>query len=97
MILFNDFKRQWEDTKEAAIAAFAEIGASGWYVLGREGECFERERGRAWGERSAVSRWHGAATRGCRTQWESPAAWTRSKYHCVPSAVSRATACSPRR
>ena len=54
MILLNDFKRQWEDTSEAAIATFAAVGASGWYILGREVECFEQALARYWGLGHAV-------------------------------------------
>src|SRR3954465_4754848 len=54
MILLNDFKRQWDETSEAAIGAFAEIGASGWYVLGREVEGFEQGLASYWGLPHAV-------------------------------------------
>jgi dTDP-4-amino-4,6-dideoxygalactose transaminase len=54
VILLNDFKRQWEETSEAAISAFAEIGASGWYVLGREVERFEQALASYWGLPHAV-------------------------------------------
>ena len=36
MILLNDFKRQWADTREAMLEAFAAVGESGWYILGAE-------------------------------------------------------------
>jgi dTDP-4-amino-4,6-dideoxygalactose transaminase len=49
MIPLNDFKRQWADTREAALQAFAETGASGWYILGREVAGFEAELALAWG------------------------------------------------
>lgn len=42
MILQNDFKRQWADTGEAVLDAVRRVGESGWYVLGREVEQFER-------------------------------------------------------
>ena len=54
MILLNDFKRQWEDTSAAALQAFAEIGANGWYILGREVECFEEALAGYWGLPHAV-------------------------------------------
>ena len=49
MIPLNDFKRQWADTREEALAAFEEIGASGWYILGREVREFEEALARYWG------------------------------------------------
>lgn len=48
MIRLNDFKRQWEDTRADALAAFEEIGASGWYILGREVREFEEALARYW-------------------------------------------------
>jgi dTDP-3-amino-3,4,6-trideoxy-alpha-D-glucose transaminase len=49
MIALNDFKRQWEDTRDAAMAAFAAVGASGWYILGREVAAFENDLAGFWG------------------------------------------------
>ena len=49
LIPLNDFKRQWDDTREAAIAAFEAIGASGWYILGREVRDFEQALARLLG------------------------------------------------
>ena len=54
MILLNDFPRQWEDTGEAATAVFREIGAGGWYILGREVQCFEQALAGYWGLPHAV-------------------------------------------
>jgi dTDP-3-amino-3,4,6-trideoxy-alpha-D-glucose transaminase len=54
VILLNDFKRQWEDTREDALAAFEEVGASGWYILGREVREFEDALARYWGMPNAV-------------------------------------------
>jgi dTDP-3-amino-3,4,6-trideoxy-alpha-D-glucose transaminase len=48
MILLNDFKRQWADIREAAVAAFADFGASGWYILGREVAAFEAALANFW-------------------------------------------------
>ncbi len=48
MIPLNDFKRQWEDTRADAVAAFEEIGASGWYILGREVREFEEALSGYW-------------------------------------------------
>jgi len=30
MILANDFRRQWDDIRVAALEAFTSVGASGW-------------------------------------------------------------------
>ncbi len=49
MIPLNDFQRQWQDTREKAVAAFEEIGASGWYILGREVREFEEALAGYWG------------------------------------------------
>ncbi len=54
MILLNDFKRQWQDTKDDALAAFAAVGESGWYILGEEVRRFETALAGAWGLRHAV-------------------------------------------
>jgi dTDP-3-amino-3,4,6-trideoxy-alpha-D-glucose transaminase len=54
MILMNDFRRQWADTRDASIAAFSEVGESGWYILGREVEEFEKALARCWGIAHAV-------------------------------------------
>lgn len=49
MIQANDFRRQWDDLREDALAAFEKVGASGWYVLGEEVLAFERELAALWG------------------------------------------------
>ena len=49
MIGLNDFKRQWADTRDDALSAFEEIGASGWYILGGEVREFEAALARYWG------------------------------------------------
>ncbi len=41
-ILLNDFKRLWADSGESVLAAVRRVGESGWYVLGREVEGFEK-------------------------------------------------------
>lgn len=43
MILMNDFKAEPSALREAMQAAAARVFGSGWYVLGRELEAFERE------------------------------------------------------
>ena len=54
MILANDFKRQWQDTKDAALAAFAAVGESGWYILGEEVRRFETALAGVWPMRHAA-------------------------------------------
>jgi dTDP-3-amino-3,4,6-trideoxy-alpha-D-glucose transaminase len=48
LVQANDFRRQWEDLREDALAAFESVGASGWYVLGDEVSAFERELASLW-------------------------------------------------
>jgi dTDP-4-amino-4,6-dideoxygalactose transaminase len=48
LILMNDFRRQWEETREDVLAAVAAVGESGWYILGAEVEAFERALAEAW-------------------------------------------------
>ena len=50
----NDFARQWQDLRGALTAAFEDVGASGWYVLGREVAAFEESLARMWGVGHAV-------------------------------------------
>ena len=54
MILMNDFRRQWADTREASISAFSEIGESGWYILGAEVAAFESALGEIWSMPQAI-------------------------------------------
>jgi len=54
MIRLNDFRRQWDDTREAVLRAVAAVGESGWYVLGEEAERFEAALANCWGMRYAV-------------------------------------------
>ena len=49
MVQANDFRRQWEDLREDALAAFESVGAGGWYILGEEVRAFERELASLWG------------------------------------------------
>ncbi len=53
-ILLNDFKRQWADTRADVLAAVESVGASGWYILGRRVESFERALAPRFGRRLAV-------------------------------------------
>ena len=41
-ILANDFRALWEEVRTDALAAMDRVGGSGWFVLGREVEAFER-------------------------------------------------------
>jgi dTDP-4-amino-4,6-dideoxygalactose transaminase len=54
LILLNDFKKQWEDIGEEAIQAFANVGSSGWYILGNEVAEFERALAGQWQLRYAA-------------------------------------------
>src|SRR5690242_14373191 len=54
MILLNDFKRQWQDTKEAALAAFSTVGESGRYILGQQALDFEAALAQFWGFQHCV-------------------------------------------
>jgi len=49
LIRANDFRRQWEDLRADAMAAFEKVGAGGWYVLGEEVRAFESELAAYWG------------------------------------------------
>lgn len=51
MILLNDFKRQWLETRELAVETFETVGASGWYILGDEVRAFEAALAAFWGLR----------------------------------------------
>lgn len=48
-VLQNDFQRQWAEIRQDATAAMEEVGARGWYVLGREVAAFESELGASLG------------------------------------------------
>lgn len=54
MILANDFRRQWEDIREDATAAFRNVGESGWYVLGNQVREFESALASYWGSQHAT-------------------------------------------
>ncbi len=43
MIPFNEFKREYEAIRSEIDAALRRVLDSGWYILGKEGEAFERE------------------------------------------------------
>lgn len=50
----NPFDRQWEATHENVLSAVERVGASGFYVLGREVEAFEIEFAKTCGAARAV-------------------------------------------
>ena len=54
MIRLNDFQRQWEHTARETLAAVAEVGAGGWYILGRHLDEFERSLAAVWRRRYAA-------------------------------------------
>jgi dTDP-4-amino-4,6-dideoxygalactose transaminase len=54
MIVMNDFKKQWVDLRSASLAAVERVGASGWYVLGKEVQSFESALAQLSGMRHAV-------------------------------------------
>jgi dTDP-4-amino-4,6-dideoxygalactose transaminase len=43
MILFNDFRQEYHSVKEEIDEALRRVLSSGWYILGKEGEAFEKE------------------------------------------------------
>ena len=53
-VLLNDFKRQWEETGPAVLAAVAQVGESGWYILGQSVERFEAAFARAVSRRFSI-------------------------------------------
>jgi dTDP-3-amino-3,4,6-trideoxy-alpha-D-glucose transaminase len=53
-VQLNDFKRQWEAVREDVQRAVARVGESGWYILGKEVDGFERALERDWPVRHAV-------------------------------------------
>jgi dTDP-3-amino-3,4,6-trideoxy-alpha-D-glucose transaminase len=54
MILANDFQRQWAEVGGDVTAAIQRVGHSGWYILGKEVEGFEKELASYWGLRQGV-------------------------------------------
>lgn len=59
MILQNDFKRQWQVVEERVLNAVRRVGASGWYILGKEVEAFEAALAEFWGVSHAVGTGNG--------------------------------------
>ncbi len=54
MVAANDFRRQWDDVRDDALAAMERVGASGWYILGQEVAKFETELATLWQIEHAV-------------------------------------------
>ena len=54
MIPANDFRRQWDDIRADATAAFERVGASAWYILGSEVSAFESALASYWKIPNAV-------------------------------------------
>lgn len=54
MIVMNDFKKQWADLRSESLAAVERVGASGWYILGKEVQAFEAALAELSGMRHAV-------------------------------------------
>ena len=48
-ILLNDFQRQWKDMSVDVTNALHHVGSSGWYILGKEVEEFEKHLASFWG------------------------------------------------
>jgi dTDP-3-amino-3,4,6-trideoxy-alpha-D-glucose transaminase len=53
-ILANDFQRQWADIGPDVASAVERVGRSGWYILGKEVEGFEKELAAQWGLEHAI-------------------------------------------
>ncbi len=54
MIVQNDFSRQWEVVAGDVVAAVRRVGSSGWYILGKEVERFEKALAEYWPVKYAV-------------------------------------------
>ena len=54
MIVMNDFRKQWADLRSDSLAAVERVGASGWYILGKEVQAFETALAELSGMRHAV-------------------------------------------
>lgn len=53
-IQLADFRAAWETHRTAYLEAIERVGQSGWLVLGKEVEQFERDLAAAWGLRHAI-------------------------------------------
>lgn len=54
LIQLADFRKQWEHARASYLEAVERVGQSGWLVLGKEVEAFERELAAYWGLPLAV-------------------------------------------
>ena len=96
MILLNDFKRQWQDVRTAVSAAVERVGASGWYILGREVEEFERALAAFTGARHAVGVANGMdaleiALRACKLEPGTPVLTTPLSAYATTLAMNYLT------
>lgn len=48
VILHNDFRAQWQDLRDKALAAVDRVGQSGWLILGQEVKQFEEKLAAYW-------------------------------------------------
>lgn len=53
-ILLNDFKRQWTEVRAKVLAATDRVGESGWLILGKEVQNFEKSLATSWGLKHAI-------------------------------------------
>jgi dTDP-3-amino-3,4,6-trideoxy-alpha-D-glucose transaminase len=49
MVLMNDFRKRWQETREDTLRAFELVGESGWYITGAELKAFEEALAGFWG------------------------------------------------
>src|ERR1051326_5567937 len=49
MILMNDFRKRWQETREDTLRAFEAVCESGWYITGSELKAFEEALAGFWG------------------------------------------------
>lgn len=54
LILANDFQRQWAAMGNDVLSAVERVGRSGWYILGKEVDGFEKDLASFWGLDHAV-------------------------------------------
>jgi dTDP-4-amino-4,6-dideoxygalactose transaminase len=49
MVLMNDFRKRWLETREETLRAFEDVCESGWYITGSQLKAFEEALAAAWG------------------------------------------------
>lgn len=54
LIQLADFRRQWEQSRVVYLEAMERVGRSGWLILGKEVDAFERELAAYWGLPHAI-------------------------------------------